>query len=63
MYQRLAIIMIFLVPLLAACQSAKPFDYAAYDKMPGLFSGEDGVWVVYSSGGEALATDSGKGAE
>ena len=32
---------------LAACESAKPFDYAEFEKRPGLFSGKDGEFVIY----------------
>ena len=35
---------------LAACAGAKPFEYHPIDEIPegpGLFTGEDGEWVIY----------------
>ena len=35
---------------LAACAGAKPFEYHPTDEIPegpGLFTGEDGEWVIY----------------
>ncbi len=36
--------------LLAACAGAKPFEYRPIHEIPdgpGLFTGEDGAWVIY----------------
>ena len=36
--------------LLAACAGAKPFEYHPIHEIPegpGLFTGEDGEWVIY----------------
>lgn len=48
MSKLLTVMMLVLASVLGACESAKPFDYEEFDKKPGLFTGEDGKWVVYS---------------
>ncbi len=47
MLKRLAVMMFLLAPALGACETARPFDYDAFDKRPGLFTGEAGEYVVY----------------
>ena len=48
MFKQQLTVMTFLLALaLGACGTAKPFDYAAFDKKPGIFTGEAGEYVVY----------------
>lgn len=47
MFKQLTVITFFLALALGACEMAKPFDYAEFDQRPGLFTGEDGEWVIY----------------
>jgi hypothetical protein len=46
MRKLLANAFLLFVPVLAACEAAKPFDYDAYNQRPGVFSGPDGKFVI-----------------